>query len=54
MYELIKKNIIHNENFLISFNSYDSGKINIGLESIPTKSNNYEYEEYNLINYRWK
>ena len=27
---------------LISFDSYDNGKINIGLEDIPNKNNNYE------------
>ena len=50
--ELNKKDIIKNENFFISFDSYDNGKINIGLEDIPNKNNNYE--EFKLINYRWQ
>ena len=50
--DLFKKQIIANENFLISFNSYKEGKVIIGLENIPNKNNNYE--EYKLYEYKWE
>ena len=50
--ELTNKNIIKNENFLISFNSYEDGKVIIGLDEIPI--NNNKYEEFELYEYKWE